>query len=132
MFEKYDQNLIYYETKKWEEKMEPEDKQVFYEDSIKTLVKRLKPINTGGYIGNASGYIPGVTSSNTKPKPPEPTVSDLLKELDEIKDRLFIITRDVDLEKKYPELKEAYDRYAEMKRYATIAEKLANTGKNDV
>lgn len=108
--------------------MEPDDKQVFYEDSIKTLIKRLKPISTGGYIGNASGYIPGKTSINTKPHL-EPTVGDLLKQLDEIKERLFIITRDIDLEKKYPDLKEAYDRYAEMKRYAEIAEKLANTGK---
>ena len=109
--------------------MEPDDKQVFYEDSVKTLIKRLRPINpsVSGYAGNANAYIPGVTSSKTKP--PEPTVGDLLKQLDEIKERLFIITRDVDLEKKYPDLKEAYDRYAEMKRYAEIAEKLANTGK---
>ena len=107
--------------------MEPDDKQVFYEDSVKTLIKRLRPINTSGYAGNANVYTPGVTSSKTKP--PEPTVGDLLKQLDEIKERLFIITRDIDLEKKYPELKEAYDRYAEMKRYAEIAEKLANTGK---
>ena len=107
--------------------MEPDDKQVFYEDNVKTLINRLRPINTGGYAGNANAYIPGVTSSKTKP--PEPTVGDLLKQLDEIKERLFIITRDVDLEKKYPDLKEAYDRYAEMKRYAEIAEKLANTGK---
>ena len=117
--------------------MEPDDKQVFYQDSVKTLIKRLRPINTGGYSSNANAYIPnayipGVTSSNTKPKSPEPTLDDLLKQLGEIKDRLFIITRDVDLEKKYPELKEAYDRYVEMKRYAGIAEKLANTGKNDV
>ena len=116
--------------------MEPDDKQVFYEDSVKTLIKRLRPINpsVSGYAGNANAYIPnayipGVTSSNTKPKSPEPTLDDLLKQLGEIKDRLFIITRDVDLEKKYPELKEAYDRYVEMKRYAEIAEKLANTGK---
>ena len=103
--------------------MEPDDKQVFYEDNVKTLINRLRP----GYAGNANAYIPGVTSS--KNKPPEPTVGDLLKQLDEIKDRLFIITRDIDLEKKYPDLKEAYDHYVEMKRYAEIAEKLANTGK---
>jgi hypothetical protein len=107
-------------AKKWEKTMEPDDKQVFYEDSIKTLVKRLKPINTSGYSNSANEYIN---------KPPEPTVGDLLKQLDEIKERLFIITRDIDLEQKYPDLKEAYDRYAEMKRYAEIAEKLANTGK---
>jgi hypothetical protein len=105
--------------------MEPEDRHIFYEDAIKNLMKH----NTGyGW----SSITKTATSSNAKPKPSEPTVSDLLNELDEIKDRLFIITRDVDLEKKYPELKEAYDRYAEIKRYAGIAEKLANTGKNDV
>lgn len=107
-------------AKKWEKTMEPDDKHIFYEDSIKTLVKRLKPINTSSYSGGGSEYIN---------KPPEPTLGDLFRELDEIKDRLFIITRDIDLEKKYPDLKEAYDRYAEMKRYAEIAEKLANTGK---
>jgi hypothetical protein len=112
-------------AKKWEKTMEPDDKQVFYEEAIKNLMNH----NTDyGW----SSITKTTTSSNTKPKPSEPTVSDLLKELDKIKDRLFIITRDVDLEKKYPELKEAYDRYVEMKRYAGIAEKLANTGKNDV
>jgi hypothetical protein len=115
-------------AKKWEKKMEPDDEQVFYEDSIKTLVKRLRPLN--GWTSqwnNTTTQSP--QSSNTKPSPPEPTVGDLLRELDEIKERLFIITRDIDLEQKYPDLKEAYDRYAEMKRYAEIAEKLASTGK---
>ena len=99
-------------AKKWEKTMDPDDKHIFYEDSIKTLVRRLKPINTSGYSGGGGEYIN---------KPPEPTLGDLFKELDEIKERLFIITRDIDLEKKYPDLKEAYDRYSEMKRYAEIA-----------
>ena len=125
MFEKHDQNLIYYETKKWANQMEPDDKHIFYEDSIKTLMKKLAYPTTYPTTG-------ATTTKTVKPTHPAPTLDDLLKQLGEIKDRLFIITRDVDLEKKYPELKEAYDHYVEMKRYAEIAEKLANTGKNDV
>ena len=99
--------------------MEPEDKHfAYYEGAIKTLMKQ-----STGYGGWSN------VTKTVKPTHPAPTLEDVCKELDEIKARLFIITRDVDLEKKYPELKEAYDRYTEMKRYAEIAEKLANTGK---
>ena len=64
-------------------------------------------------------------------------ILDYLKYIEITKDLIekrlgYDSTKYVDLEKKYPELKEAYDRYVEMKRYAGIAEKLANTGKNDV
>lgn len=57
---------------------------------------------------------------------------DIMSEIDEIKAALLIVGRDVKLEEKYPELKEAYDNYMEIKRGLGIAEKLYSTGKNDV
>jgi hypothetical protein len=45
---------------------------------------------------------------------------------------LLIVTRDKKLEEKYPELKEAYDNYMEIKRGLGIAEKLYSTGKDNV
>lgn len=53
----------------------------------------------------------------------------ILDELDTLKEALLIVSRDITLEEKYPELKEAYDNYMEMKRSLGIAEKLYNTGK---
>jgi len=53
----------------------------------------------------------------------------IIEELDEIKATLLIVTRDKKLEEQYPELKEAYDNYMEIKRSLSIAEKLYNTGK---
>ena len=57
---------------------------------------------------------------------------DIINELDEIKATLLIVTRDKKLEEKYPELKEAYDNYMEIKRGLGIAEKLYSTGKDNV
>jgi hypothetical protein len=57
---------------------------------------------------------------------------DIMSEIDEIKAALLIVSRDVELEEKYPELKEAYDNYMEIKRGLGIAEKLYSTGTSDV
>lgn len=57
---------------------------------------------------------------------------DILNELDNINAALLIVSRDIDLEEKYPELKEAYDNYMEIKRGLGIAEKLYSTGVPDV
>lgn len=56
----------------------------------------------------------------------------VMGEIDEIKDALLILSRDLKLEEKYPELKEAYDNYMEIKRGLGIAEKLYSTGKDNV
>lgn len=53
---------------------------------------------------------------------------DVMKELDEMRDALLLLKRDVDMEEKYPELKEAYDNYMELYRGLRIADKLTNTG----
>lgn len=56
----------------------------------------------------------------------------VMSEIDELKDALLILSRDLKLEEKYPELKEAYDNYMEIKRGLGIAEKLYATGKDNV
>jgi hypothetical protein len=44
----------------------------------------------------------------------------ILKELDEMRDALLLLKRDVDMEAKYPRLKELKDRYeAELEKYKT-------------
>ena len=53
---------------------------------------------------------------------------DVMKELDEMREAMLLLKRDVNLEEKYPELKEAYDNYMELYRGLRIADKLTNTG----
>jgi len=46
---------------------------------------------------------------------------DVLAELDEMRDALMLIKRDVDMEAKYPKLKELKDEYAkQLAKYATF------------
>ena len=46
---------------------------------------------------------------------------DVLAELDEMRDALLLIKRDVDMEAKYPKLKELKDEYAkQLAKYATF------------
>jgi hypothetical protein len=56
---------------------------------------------------------------------------DVMKELDEMREALLLLKRDVKLEEKYPELKQAYDNYMEMYRGLQVAEKFYQTGNND-
>jgi hypothetical protein len=45
---------------------------------------------------------------------------DVLKELDEMRDALLLLKRDVDMEEKYPKLKELKDAYeAQLEKYKT-------------
>lgn len=53
---------------------------------------------------------------------------DVMKELDELREAMLLITRDLKLEEHYPELKQAYDDYMELYRGIKIADKLTNTG----
>jgi hypothetical protein len=50
--------------------------------------------------------------------------------LDDIQEALMLVTRNIDLEEKYPELKESYRKHMELYRELAIAEKLYNTGKS--
>jgi len=46
---------------------------------------------------------------------------DVMKELDEMRDALLLLKRDVDMEAKYPKLKEIRDAYAEqLEKYKTF------------
>ena len=46
---------------------------------------------------------------------------DILKELDEMRDALLLLKRDVDMEAKYPRLKEIKDEYeAQLEKYKTF------------
>ena len=46
---------------------------------------------------------------------------DILKELDEMRDALLLLCRDVDMEEKYPKLKELKDEYARaLEKYKTF------------
>lgn len=46
---------------------------------------------------------------------------DILKELDEMRDALLLLKRDIDMEAKYPRLKELKDQYeAELEKYRTF------------
>ena len=49
---------------------------------------------------------------------------DILQELDEIKHHMLLLPRNEKLERKYPELKEAYDAYLELYRGIQIARKM--------
>lgn len=46
---------------------------------------------------------------------------DVMKELDEIRDALLLLKREVDMEEKYPRLKQIKDQYeAELEKYKTF------------
>jgi hypothetical protein len=53
---------------------------------------------------------------------------DVMKELDEMREALLLLKRDVNLEEKYPELKQAYDDYMELYRGLQVAEKFYQIG----
>lgn len=71
-----------------------------------------------------------VTTSSTAPVL-EIYGRDILKELDEIRDAVLLLTKDAELEKKYPELKQAYDDYMELYRGIQIADKISNYNNDD-
>jgi len=49
---------------------------------------------------------------------------DVLKELDELRHHVLLLPRDMKLEEKYPELKDAYDSYMELYKGLQIARKM--------
>lgn len=86
-------------------------------------------------VNPASGSILNINGNTNKVEVKtalEVNGRDILKELDEINGAILILSRDLKLEEKYPELKEAYDNYMEIKRGLGIAEKLYSTGKDNV
>lgn len=88
---------------------------------------------TNVYAGNSwtsIGHLSGKTLSGTAT---DPAISnsagrDIFEELDELREAVLLLTRDLKLEEQYPELKQAYDDYMELYRSIKIADKLAKTG----
>lgn len=78
-------------------------------------------------------YFPSPAQGYVKPPEPEAAaVTPLTKyqqTLEDIQATLLLVTRNIDLEEKYPELKESYLKHMELYRELMIAEKLYDTGK---
>lgn len=61
------------------------------------------------------------TTSGTLSYSREPYSRDIFKEIDEIRDILLLIKKDIDMESKYPRLKELRDQYnLELEKYKTF------------
>ena len=65
-----------------------------------------------------------IEDHTSKPVTLEVNGRDVMKELDEMRDALLLLKRDVDMEAKYPELKQAYDEYRKILDELTVMEKL--------
>jgi hypothetical protein len=79
--------------------------------------------NSGaGSISNGSGY--AITIDNAGVSITKPLVvngRDVMQELDELRDAVLLLTRHVDMEAKYPKLKELKDAYqAQFEKYKTF------------
>jgi len=78
-------------------------------------------------------YFPSPAQGYVKPPEPEAAAVTPLakyqKTLEDIQATMLLVTRNIDLEEKYPELKESYLKHMELYRELMIAEKLYDTGK---
>jgi hypothetical protein len=74
----------------------------------------------GGGGGSSAGVI--ITDKNMSVGVPlEVNGRDILKELDELRDAMLLLTRHVDMEAKYPKLKELKDAYQrQLEKYKTF------------
>jgi hypothetical protein len=73
---------------------------------------------------NAGGYDTAITIDNAVVSITKPLVvngRDVMQELDELRDAVLLLTRHVDMEAKYPKLKELKDAYqAQLEKYKTF------------
>jgi hypothetical protein len=81
--------------------------------------------NSGaGSISNGSSYDTAITIDNAGVSITKPLVvngRDVMQELDELRDAVLLLTRHVDMEAKYPKLKELKDAYqAQFEKYKTF------------
>ena len=77
-----------------------------------------KPSKTSGSIEATDNQVHIKTNMIVKGR-------DILQELDEIKHHMLPLPRNEKLERKYPELKEAYDAYMELYKGVQIARKMS-------
>ena len=109
-------------------------------ERLKKWRKKIKQRMSSNYIYSTSiGHVPGgysgstITASNVwndttiqdnttlKASALEIDGRDILKELDEMRDALLLLKRDVDMEAKYPRLKELKDEYERaIEKYKTF------------
>jgi len=93
-----------------------------------TLQKSILPNLLGGYqVGsgsNGSGYDTALSIDSAVVSINKPLVvngRDVMQELDELRDAVLLLTRHVDMEAKYPKLKELKDAYqAQLEKYKTF------------
>lgn len=108
---------------------------------ISMNTKNTYTTNTLIYNNITSGSISSTSLGDTKIRidggengtmqvdvPLEVNGRDVMKEIDEMREAMLLLTRDLKLEELYPELKEAYDDYMELYRGIKIADKIAKTG----
>ncbi len=78
-------------------------------------------ITTTSYANNAITINGGVNGSMTVDVPLVVNGRDVMKELDEMRDSLLLLKRDVDMEVKYPRLRELKDEYERaLEKYKTF------------
>lgn len=81
-------------------------------------------MNSSTWIITDDDYIIGdnlTITANTLPYSRESYSRDIFKEIDEIRDILLLIKKDIDMESKYPRLKELRDQYnLELEKYKTF------------
>lgn len=78
-------------------------------------------IATNTSIADSAIYIDGEGGTVSVNRPLVVNDRDILQELDEMRDSLLLLKRDVDMEAKYPRLKELKEEYkAELAKYKTF------------
>lgn len=98
--------------------MEPEDRIT----DISTIATRIStPILNSTITNKSAIYVDGINNQVSVNYPLEVAGRDVLKELDEIRDALLILKRDIDMEAKYPRLRELKDAYEQaLEKYKTL------------
>jgi hypothetical protein len=86
-------------------------------DQLTPIVNSARRINPTGQWGNTIA----IEDHTSKPVTLEVNGRDVMKELDEMRDALLLLKRDVDMEAKYPRLKEIKDEYERaLEKYTTF------------
>ena len=95
-------------------------------DQYTSIVNSIQKYNPNNYTYSDVTFADHTTTDTTLKVDGKLEVQgrDVLKELDEMRDALLLLKRDVDMEAKYPELKQAYDEYRKILDELTVMEKL--------
>jgi len=91
--------------------------------SLNTEVFGTMAVTGGVGISDNTTFAPLTVSNNvtTISTPLEVNGRDVMKEIDEMRDALLLLKRDVDMEAKYPKLRELKDAYErQLEKYKTL------------